>query len=222
MAEAVLYKGRLIRVPFEVRGPDEHGMQFHGRFRTSTRQITNHTTGAENTPHQMYHNMMTHEAYGKRSPLSVHFCVDPEGKVYQFADTELLCAHVGTKANAVTVGIEFVCRFDDFDKVPHKGVQRLRITDRIHGKACTYDALTPAQITTGVALNEALCDLYNLPLVVPMSPAGNVWATALTDTQLSGFKGCTGHLHYKPGKRDPGLRILRAIQERGEERGGIA
>lgn len=221
MTEAVLYKGRLMRVPFEVRTPDEHGMQFHGRFRTLTRQIVSHWTGAENSPHQMYNNMLNHtDAFGKTSPLSVHFCVDHEGKIYQLADTELRCAHVGGDANGWTIGIEFICRGDDFDKVPHKGVRRMRLTDRIHGKACVYDGLTDAQIKVGVQLNEALCELYNLPLAVPMSPGGNVWATALTKTQLAGFRGCTGHLHYKPSKRDPGLRILRAIQERGEERGG--
>jgi hypothetical protein len=212
---AVLFRGRLMKVPFEVRGPTDHGMRFRGRFRAQTWQITNHTTGAENSPHQMFNNLSSAEP-----PLSVHFAVDPEARVYQFADTELRCSHVGTSANDWTIGIEFICRFDALDDVPHKGVVRARVTDFIHGQACVYDALTPKQLAIGVKLNEALCDLYDLPMQVPLAPSGDVWATTMSAAQLKRFRGCTPHFLYKPTKRDPGLRLLRAIHERGQERPG--
>lgn len=210
-----------MKVPFEVRGPADHGMKFRGRFRTSTWQITNHTTGAENSPHQMFANMQGHrdEETGAPEPLSVHFAVDPEGRIYQFADTELRCSHVGTLANAWTVGIEFICRFTNLN-APRKGTVRTRATDFIHGHAVVYDALTDKQLSIGVKLNEALCELYDLPMQAPLAPSGDVWATVLEGPQLTRYRGCTGHLHYRRAKSDPGLRLLRAIQERGQERGG--
>jgi hypothetical protein len=202
-----------VRVPFEVIGYDESNLEFTGRMRVSTRQIVAHWTGAENAPSAMYFNMLNRTVNGKRTPLSIHFCVDQQGQIYQMADTETRCVHAG-RANEASIGIEFIGR-GNATLNPAKGIRRERVVETIHGQRVKYDELLPAQIESGVKLIEALCGLYALPLRVPETLEGRVRADTLSDEQFGLFKGVIGHLHVEDGKVDCGLALLRAVQTRG-------
>lgn len=217
---AVIYKGRKIEVPFAVKTYEDTGWRFHGRFRTSTRLIVNHTTAAENPPEAVYRNMSEHlNALKEKEPLSIHFVVDSEGRIYQMADTELRCVHTGTMENACSIGIEFICRLSNL-AAPTKGVARERVTDIVHGRLLRYDNLTERQTLAGVALNEALCKLYNLPLRCPTDRTGDVLSREMTEDARKAHRGVVGHLHLKSTKPDPGMRLLRAIHAHGMHREG--
>lgn len=213
MAEcAIIYKGRKIKVPFAVKTWEDTSWRFHGRFRTETHLIVNHTTGAENPPEAVFRNLNEHKnAFKDPEPLSVHFVVDSEGRVYQMADTELRCAHTGTPFNDTSIGIEFICRLNA--NVPDKGVEREVVSDIIHGRRVVYATLTERQTLAGIALNEALCKLYGLPLAVPLHTNGDVLRGVCTG--LSAHRGCCGHLHLKETKNDPGIRFLRMLHAHG-------
>lgn len=212
----VICDGRKVQTPFNVVGWARSGYEFRGRNRTVTKVVVNHATGAENPPSAVYKTLLTHATYGKLQPLSIHFVVDRYGEVYQMADTAIRCVHA-QDANAISIGIEFICRLSDFHKVPDKGVKRERVKARIHGVEVEYDELTPEQIEAGVLLNEFLCGLYALPMVVPENPDGSVYLDQLSDQASQRFVGCTAHLHWHPEKYDAGAGILRAIQARGRQ-----
>lgn len=215
---AIIYKGRMVPVPFAVKTFEDTGWRFHGRFRTSTRLIVNHTTAAENPPGTVYRTLSEHKnAFKAPEPLSIHFVVDSEGRIYQMADTELRCAHTGTSENDVSIGIEFICRMSNLS-APTKGVERERVADIIHGKLVRYDNVTERQILAGVALNEALCNLYNLPLRCPTNATGDVLGAVMSDDTRKTHRGVCGHLNLKATKPDPGLRLLRAIHAHGMHR----
>lgn len=189
-------------------------MRFFGRSRLQTRAVMAHWTGAENAPSAMFKNMNEHmNAYGAKSPLSIHFAVSQPGAIYQLADTDMRAIHCKGGPNDWAIGIEFIGRGSALDKVPHRGVARARVTETIHAQRVTYDELTSPQIESGVALIAWLCHQYTLPLRVPEDAHGLVRTERLTappDAKV----GVIGHMHYET-KSDPGLRLLRAVQQRG-------
>lgn len=216
----IYVRGQRVDIGLRVMTFDETGFEFVGRPRTHTRAILCHMTGAENPPAAVYNNMSRHAVYGKRQPLSVHFVVDQKGVIYQMADAEMRGAHAVGKggersANSWSVGIEFICRGADWKKVPARGYTRPRATETIHGERVVYDELFDAQRDAGVALIEALCKVYSLPMRVPEDVKGAVLTRALDDEAYDAFRGVAGHFHVEPGKTDPGLGILRAVQARG-------
>lgn len=216
MAKHIICRGMPVEVGFTVKTWMDTGWRFPTvRARTITRAVCAHWTASENPPGTMFRNMSKKlDAFGKASPLSVHFCVNQNGAVYQMADTEARCVHAGD-ANAYSIGIEFIGRGSDM-KVSSKGIDRELVTERIHGGKVTYYELLPAQVEAGVRLIEALCSLYALPMVVPEDELGDVRLEELDLRTLSTFRGVIGHMHVHANKSDCGARLLRAVQARGK------
>jgi N-acetylmuramoyl-L-alanine amidase-like protein len=209
----LIMRGMPIDIGVRVKTWHETDLEFVGRPRAYCSVICAHWTGAENPAASMFHNMTTHSVLGKKSPLSVHFCIDQRGDIYQMADTEMRGAHA-PRVNSFSVGIEFIGRGTAL-KAPKRGYDRERVTEHIQGRRVTYDELFDAQVTAGVALIEKLCMLYALPMKVPEDVNGNLITKELSDPMLLSFRGVIGHLHCQ-GKDDPGLKLLRAIQARGK------
>jgi N-acetyl-anhydromuramyl-L-alanine amidase AmpD len=210
---AFIARGVDVPIDAAVHRWTEHGMHFTCGTRRETRMVVNHWTAAENSPPRVFESLRDRRnARGLPEPLSVHFACDALGELWQFADTEARCSHAKAHgANNWSIGIEFICRGDNF-AAPSKGIVRDRVTDLIHGKLTTYDTLTPAQVATGIRLNEALCRVYGLPFVVPVK-AGEVYATELPAAYVARFRGCTAHYQLEAKKRDPGLRFMRALRD---------
>jgi N-acetyl-anhydromuramyl-L-alanine amidase AmpD len=211
--DAIIVNGQEVACDAKVFTWHETGMQFDCHvMRRRTSNVVVHWTGAENPPEQMFENLRAHtNALGKPEPLSVHFAVDAQGDVYQFCDAQAFGAHA-QGVNDRTVGIEVVCRGDA--TTPTRGVQRQVVAEKIHGQTVAYSAFTPAQTRTVLALTESLCRAYSLPMKVPLL-GDDVYPTELPAIARATFQGVIGHLHVRRGKRDPGLKILRAIHARG-------
>lgn len=210
----IVMRGMPVDIGMRVRTWEETGFQFVGRARAWTGVVCCHWTGAENPPGAMYANMMDHSVLGKKVPLSVHFCVDQRGDIYQMADAEMRGAHAPA-VNSFGIGIEFIGRGTAL-KNPKRGHERERVTEVIHGRKVVYEELFDAQVTAGVQLIEKLCGLYGLPMRVPEDKDGRLVTKELSAAQLGVFRGVLGHFHVQK-KDDPGLRLLRAIQARGRQ-----
>jgi N-acetylmuramoyl-L-alanine amidase len=208
---AIIVRGRPIAVRAIVHGWEKTGLHFTALARTSkTRVIMNHWTGAENPAVQLFENL-------RRSRLSVHFAVDVTGEVWQFMDTEAYGAHCRAYgANAYSVGIEYICRGNNLG-APTRGIIRQRKIDTLHGARVTFDDLSQAQIFAGVALNEALCGAYGLPMRVPELPTGEVLGDVLSAREAAQFTGCAGHLEWEAKKVDPARTLLQEIRDRGRQ-----
>ena len=223
MPSAMLCNG----VPCEVRGVDLRTWHTTGLLfdhatvrRRRTALVCVHWTGATNPAHRVFENMSTHrDARGRPDPYSVHFVIDPLGIVWQMMDASIFGAHA-QGVNDRAIGIELIGKGDDLRG--ETWTERDTVIERIHGENVRYRAFTPAQTGACIKLVEALCGVYELPMVVP-ERGGDVLAAVMPARELAGFRGVIGHLHTKKTKRDPGLRILRAIQARGmqlAQRGG--
>lgn len=208
---AIVVGGKAVelRAPWPVHLWTETKMHFTAAARTRpTRAVINHWTGAENPPDRLFENL-------KKGRLSVHFAIDVTGEIWQYMDAHAYGAHCAAQGmNAFSVGIENIGRGNNFG-APNRGILRQRAFETIHGTKVMYDDLTPAQLGAGVALNEALCLAYGLPMRVPEHPKGDVLSLVLSARDAAAFSGCAGHLHFEPKKIDPGLGLLRAIRDRG-------
>jgi N-acetyl-anhydromuramyl-L-alanine amidase AmpD len=210
---SLIMRGESVPCAATVRTWHEHGLRYTGLAkRTGTFYVVNHWTGSENPPPAVYSNV-------RKRALSIHFVIDRDGTVWQFADADDRCAHAGvTVGNAFGLGIEIINRAHETG-VPTYGVVRPLRKERIHGRELIYAGFLPAQIEAAVALNEALCNAYGLPMRVPMLPdASDVSAAVLTPPELRKFRGCLPHSAFKADKMDCGLELLRALHARGLSR----
>lgn len=207
----IVVGGQSVPLEADVRGWEKTGLAFKPRMRRNrTLLCVVHWTGAENAPAQMHANMLLER-------LSVHFAIDQAGVIWQFCDADLYCAHA-QGVNDRAVGIEIINRGNNL-AAPDKGWSRAQRTDKIHGKAVTYLAFTPAQQESALVLVEALCRVYGLPMRVPQQ-GGDVYPTCLPAALRARYAGVVGHLQVAVGGRkvDPALDVLRAIHARGLQR----
>lgn len=195
----LLVDGREIRCNAIVRSDARFRFAALGK-RTTTRAVVVHHTAGKGSHHQVYSTLV------KRG-LSVHFCVNGDGEIWQYADASLRCSHAGA-ANSWSVGIEVV---NPAREIPVRGdYPRQVVVEEIHGVDVRHTTFTAEQVKSVLALTEALCRAYGLPHEVPMAN-GDVVATALPRDRLEAWRGVLGHLHVTTRKLDPGLAVLRAI-----------
>ena len=188
----VVAGGRPIKIDAAVKTWHETGLGFPALgLRTETRAVGLHWTGGVGGAAPVYRTLGTRK-------LSVQFCIDVDGVVYQFADASARASHIGT-ANGWCVGIE-ICN-------PANGRAPGRETyqEHVQGRsfACSY--FYPAQVASARALVTALCGFYGLPYAAPAS------TVALSAADLKTVRGVIGHFHVTTRKVDPGTRLLREL-----------
>ena len=202
----IIVRGERVALNASVQAYPETGLAFRALpKRDETKHIVCHWTGAENPPDVAARNMAA-------SKLSVHFMIDQEGTIYQLCDTDRRCDHA-KGANDSTIGIEMINRGSGLT-LPDKGHARTLLRERVHGTSVTYYGFTSAQIRASLALIEALCRAYALPMRVPLL-GGEVYPSELGPYLGSPYFGVIGHLHVNKSKVDPGLSFLRSVHERG-------
>ena len=169
--------------------------------RASTGLVVLHWTAGRGDSSQVFRTL-------RADGLSVHFCIDVDGSITQYADAGMMCSHA-SGMNARAVGIEIVNPATPDVAGPPK---RTVLRERINGRDVIYSAFLPAQVRSAIDLTTALCVAYRLPIAAP-TIAGDVIPRQLTPTELAAHRGFCGHFHWSPVKRksDPGLALLRAI-----------
>lgn len=184
--------------------------------RTKTTKIVLHWTGGTGDAFRVHDTLL-------ERGLSVHFCVDKTGDVYQFCDANAVCSHAGrlddgfTSANVDTIGIEIINRAT-VDLAPGSDDGRSSVTDSIHGRSVSYAGYYPEQIEAVRHLCESLCKAYNLPMAVPMSPdkfggEPKLVTRALSTARWHAHRGLVGHYHARSTKLDPGPSLLKRLTQ---------
>lgn len=198
MTATILVRGQPVPVDATVRVDPALQFPALGK-RTETRAIVWHWTGGEGGGEQVYRVL-------RDRGLSVHFAIDQEGIIWQYADADAYCSHA-SGANGFAVGVEISNRADA--STAHAKWPRTAATDTIHGKTARHTRFLPAQIRSAKALAVSLSRAYGLPLVVPPD------TTVCGKATLGAFRGHLGHFHLSERKRDPGTEILREIAALG-------
>jgi len=190
--ESIIVSGRAINIGIPVKVWHETKLGFPAvGARTETRAIGLHWTGGYGGAAQVYRTL-------NERKLSVQFCVDVDGVVWQFADASARASHIGS-ANGWCCGIE-IC-----NPASPKAVGREMYTETVHGRSFECSYFYPAQVAAVRVLVAKLCEAYGLPYAAPPE------THALTTAQLSTVRGVVGHFHVTARKVDPGARLLREL-----------
>jgi N-acetyl-anhydromuramyl-L-alanine amidase AmpD len=217
----ILVSGKEVACDAPVILWEESGLRFDGlgKRSTTTCVVLHHTGGVGMAP-QVFRTLKTRtDKRGKLLNLSVHFCVEPNGNVYQFVDADRRCAHAGSvddtnndglqlSGNSCSIGIEVINPASSVASA--RGIRRALVREEIHGVEQVATAFTAEQTASTIALCRSLCAAYGLPCDVAMDDQ-DVLSTVMPEQEFKTFRGVLGHLHLTSRKRDPGLAILRSI-----------
>jgi N-acetyl-anhydromuramyl-L-alanine amidase AmpD len=189
---SIIVSGRAVPVGCPVRVWHETKLGFPALgARTQTRAIGLHWTGGYGGATQV-HRTLTERR------LSVQFCIDVDGVIWQYADATARASHIGS-ANGWCCGIE-IC-----NPASGRALGRETYVERVQGRTFRCSYFHPAQVDATRALVTKLCEAYGLPYASPPETA------ALPPERLATVRGVIGHFHVTPRKLDPGARLLREL-----------
>ena len=143
-----------------------------------------------------------------RRGISVHFCIDNDGTIYQLLDTQHAAWHAGnSKVNRCSIGVEisnaYYTKYQDW-YVSHGFGERPVWEDvNLHGKSQKpFLGFYDVQVEAAKSLWRAIHDGMGIPLECPLDPNGDMLTTSSTDVSSSIFNGFVHHFHVTKRKID--------------------
>lgn len=132
--------------------------------------------------------------------LSVHFCIDNDGTIYQLVDCNDIAYHAGN-VNSKSIGVEvsnaFYTKHQSWYEKNGFGSRRILTNSVVHGKKLEphldfYDIQKEALSV----LIKTVCNLYNINLQTPDSN------TEVPSVANGTYNGVVSHYHVTSGKID--------------------
>ena len=155
----------------------------------------------------------------KNREISVHFCIDNDGTIYQLMDCNDIAYHAGNwKVNTKSVGVEisdaYYPKYQDLYKTKGFGPRPMWKNVEVHGKKLKpFLGFYPVQIQAFKALTKALHKAYDIPLVAPMEE-GKLQDTVDLRVRKGTFKGVVSHYHITTRKIDcAGFKLDEVLKE---------
>jgi hypothetical protein len=150
--------------------------------------------------------------------VSVHFCIDNDGTIYQLLDMQHRAWHAGNgTVNTKSVGVEisnaFYMKYQDWYE--KRFGPRPVISDAVvHGRTLeTHLGFYPVQLEALKALWRAVHEACKVPLEAPMTSKGLDTGVNL-DVYKGKFKGFCNHYNITSKKIDcAGLQIDRMLED---------
>lgn len=147
--------------------------------------------------------------------ISVHFCIDNDGTIYQLVDMNNAAWHAGNRAiNHNSIGVEisdgYNLRWQSWYEDNGFGPRPIMKDVYCHGrKLDPFLGFYPIQLQALTALYSAISEIFNIPLVAPAVENGV--DPAVKNNTFSGF--CS-HYHITTNKIDcAGLDITAVCSE---------
>ena len=160
-----------------------------------------------------------------RRGISVHFCIDNDGTIYQLLDTQHGAWHAGIgKVNHKSIGVEisnaYYPKYQDWYVKNGFGERPIQDGAWVHGsKLDPFTDFYPVQIEALKALWKAIHKGIGIPLEVPVKDDANNTTVDLSAARGS-FKGFVNHYNLTKRKIDcAGLDLLAIANEVKEEIG---
>ncbi len=152
--------------------------------------------------------------------VSVHFCIDNDGTIYQLLDTNHAAWHGSTrKVNHRSIGVEianaYYPKYQSWYKRKGFGERPLIEGAQVHGKTLDpFMGFYPVQIQALQALWKAVHVGINIPLECPLDSRGDISTTTDRKVAAGTFKGFVSHYHVTKKKIDcAGLDIKKLLSE---------
>ena len=152
--------------------------------------------------------------------ISVHFCIDNDGTIYQLLDMNHAAWHGSSrKVNHRSIGIEianaYYPKYQSWYKRKGFGERPIIEGAQVHGKTLEpFMGFYPVQIQALQALWKAIHKGVGIPLTCPLDANGNTSTTTDKKVQAGTFKGFISHYHVTKKKIDcAGLDIKTLLNE---------
>ena len=152
--------------------------------------------------------------------ISVHFCIDNDGTIYQLLDMNHAAWHASSrKVNHRAIGIEianaYYPKYQSWYKRKGFGERPLIEGAQVHGKTLEpFMDFYPIQIQALQALWKAIHEGVGIPLECPLDDNGNNLTTTSKKVQAGTFKGFISHFHVTKKKIDcAGLDLKTLLNE---------
>ena len=159
-----------------------------------------------------------------RRGISVHFCIDNDGTIYQLLDTQHGAWHAGNgRVNHKSIGVEisnaYYTKYQSWYKKNGFGERPIQDEAWVHGnKLDPFLDFYPVQIEALKALWKAIHKGIGIPLETPGSEYGGTSTTVDNKAARGTFKGFVSHYHLTRRKIDcAGLDICKLLEEVKEE-----
>lgn len=179
--------------------------------------IVLHDTAGENSAESTYRMLL-------KKQLSVHFCVDRDGCVWQFCDPAFFsCMHVGRGVNSRSIGIEVTNAVVPRTRNPWKWMMgkfrvaqekrrgRPVVEDTYRGKPRKVLGHLPRQRFAVRCLVRVLLDAFEtIPPTYPGYPLRVTGARLVPELE---YRGVTAHLHHTDAHVDPALDLFEDLRE---------
>ena len=140
--------------------------------------------------------------------VSVHFCIDNDGTIYQMLDTQHSAWQAGNaKVNRASVGVEISNAYYPKYQARYEKMglpKREMVTGaKVHGKTLDpFMDFYDVQITALKALWKAIHEAHGVPYECPVDADGNQIMTSSDDVASAKFKGFVSHFHVTRRKID--------------------
>ncbi len=152
--------------------------------------------------------------------VSVHFCIDNDGTIYQLMDINHAAWHASTrKANHASIGVEianaYYPKYQAWYKKRGFGARPLIENATCHGKKMEpFMDFYPVQKEALKALWKACHNAIGIPLKCPLDKQGNTSTSVNRSVSSGRFKGFVSHYHVTKKKIDcAGLDINKMLKE---------
>lgn len=147
--------------------------------------------------------------------ISTHFCIDNDGVIYQYLDTNDVGWHAG-RVNSKSIGIDFSnAYYTKYNKLYKKrGFSERPILKNsyVHGrKLKPHLGYYAVQIEAYKKLLKVICNHYDIPYAVPEKD-GELLTKVDADAAKGKFEGIVCHYHLTRGKIDcAGLELKKIV-----------
>ena len=138
--------------------------------------------------------------------ISTHFCIDNDGIIYQYVDTNNVAWHAGG-VNKYSIGIDFsnayYLKYNDYYVKKGFNKRPIHKDSRVHGiKLRSHLGYYPVQIEAYKKLVKVLCDHYDIPIATPMVNDEVADTGVRSDAKRGKFDGIVCHYHVSRNKID--------------------
>jgi hypothetical protein len=146
----------------------------------------------------------------KKRGISVHFCIDNDGTIYQLLDTQHAAWQAGGRNwNHRSIGVEisnaYYTKYQSWYEKNGYGPRPVRDDVRVHGRRLEEHLdFYPVQIEALKALWKAIHNAHDIPLQCPTDNNGQTLNAVHPGSESGNFEGFISHYHLTRRKIDCG------------------
>jgi hypothetical protein len=147
--------------------------------------------------------------------ISTHFCIDNDGVIYQYVDTNNIAYHAGG-VNKYSIGVDFsnayYIKYNNYYFKKGLNLRPICKHSKVHGVTLRpHLGFYPVQLEAYKKLLSVLCREYNIPIQTPMINNDTADTGVVSEAKRGKYDGIVCHYHVSRNKIDCAGLDLKSI-----------